>query len=571
MTDVQLYDDPIIRLTQDPNLNKDRAKTTELLRIISGFPLTERKVSKLCQACFSILQTLEKLSLSFKSWEFLSLDFNSDNHFSSSDDKIKSFNNNIADKVIVACKELNKKLNKITADLDYITKASRTLTPVEYISDSGTLLTSLVLRNIKLKNEAAENLTVSYLKAKLIIIGKELELMLTQSDDILTILTYKNFIVSLLRQLNDAILMDDAESKYECLAVINDMEKMFDAFKLEKAKEVAIYKQNEYEEKDRQRELERKQEQERAQAREKQIEEERAKQKQREEERASQKDEFFDLVDELKPPASSSRHHHHNATNSRRHSPHISTPRSEMGDVDDYDYSDSDVGSNSMYSSTMTQPPLIHSITKSNDSPLQRRDSISSLSTSTLLHKTTISDELPYLMTAFSSAKNFEEDVSHFKEEKKHSPKLAKKEVSQPVEIKNEKQIYNHKSHLPESSLYSESVLLNRQNGNASPGTSPASSYLYANNSLLSKLGIKPQVITTELPPRELNATARANQKPRALPPPSERLFIKNEESPDESNKENQSRLLTPLTKANLESHTFSKLAVDQQFNDFVE
>lgn len=622
MTEVELYDDPIIRLIQDPNLNKDRAKTTELLRIINGFPLTERKVSKLCQSCFSILQTLEKLSLSFKSWEFLSLDFNSDNHFSSSDDKIKSFNNNIADKVIVVCKELNRKLNKITADLDHITKASRTLTPIEFISDSGTLLTSLVLRNIKLKNESAENLTISYLKAKLIIIGKELELMLIQTDDRLTILTYKNFIVSLLRQLNDAIELDDTESKYECLAVVNDMEKMFDAFKLEKAREVAVYKQKENEENERQRQLEREQEQKRAQARERQIEEERAKHRQLEEERAKHReldrertkleeekiklqklqrdDEFVDLVEEFKPPnpipiPTSSRQNHHSIHSSRRESPNISTPRSDMDDVDDYDYSDSEVGYNSLYSSTLTQPPLIHSITKTNDShtsSLQRRDSISSLSTSTLLHKTTISDELPYLMTAFSSAKNFEEDVSHFKEEEeKRTPQLKSQnkiqgKLSHSVivegpranKIANEKHFYNHKSHLPETSLYSESVLLNRSGGNSSPGTSPASSYLFSNNSLLSKLGIKPQVITTEFPAREMALLGRNNQQLKqlpqpVLPPATERLFIKNEKSSpeDDSNKENQTRLLTPLTKANLECHTFSKLAVDQQFNDFVE
>lgn len=622
MTEVELYEDPIIRLIQDPNLNKDRAKTTELLRIINGFPLTERKVSKLCQSCFSILQTLEKLSLSFKSWEFLSLDFNSDNHFSSSDDKIKSFNNNIADKVIVVCKELNRKLNKITADLDHITKASRTLTPIEFISDSGTLLTSLVLRNIKLKNESAENLTISYLKAKLIIIGKELELMLIQTDDRLTILTYKNFIVSLLRQLNDAIELDDTESKYECLAVVNDMEKMFDAFKLEKAREVAVYKQKENEENERQRQLEREQEQKRAQARERQIEEERAKHRQLEEERAKHReldrertkleeekiklqklqrdDEFVNLVEEFKPPnpipiPTSSRQNHHSIHSSRRESPNISTPRSDMDDVDDYDYSDSEVGYNSLYSSTLTQPPLIHSITKTNDShtsSLQRRDSISSLSTSTLLHKTTISDELPYLMTAFSSAKNFEEDVSHFKEEEeKRTPQLKSQnkiqgKLSHSVivegpranKIANEKHFYNHKSHLPETSLYSESVLLNRSGGNSSPGTSPASSYLFSNNSLLSKLGIKPQVITTEFPAREMALLGRTNQQLKqlpqpALPPATERLFIKNEKSSpeDDSNKENQTRLLTPLTKANLECHTFSKLAVDQQFNDFVE
>ncbi|ODV80122.1 uncharacterized protein CANTADRAFT_49849 [Suhomyces tanzawaensis NRRL Y-17324] len=513
MADVEPYEDPIIRLIQDPNLNRDKAKTSELIKIISGFPLAERKVSKLCLSTFAILQTLEKLSLTFKSWEFLSLDFNSEYHFSNQDDKLKRFNNNVADKVITTCNEMNKKLNRISIDIDSITKASRTLSPVEYISDSGTLLTSLVLRSIKLKNEVVDNLTVAYLKAKLILIGKDLEAMLMDAEDDTTILTYKNFIVNLLKQLNSAIELEDAESKYECLAVMNDMEKMFDAFKLEKVREVAVRKSKDEEPEDTENDQE-----------------------------------------ELHP--------------------HNSTPNTQqlVSDDDvDFDYSDSDVGSNSLYSSTLSQPPMIHSITKSHvdSSPrVTRRDSVSSLSTSTLLHKTTISDEMPYLMTAFSSAKNIEEDISHFQEEEKIVPQFKKRPEkeyrSREKEVeKKEKHFYSHKPKLPENSLYSESVILSQP----TPGSSPASSYLFSNNSLLSKLGIKPQVITTDVPHgKELAVTGKLNQ-----PQQQQKLPLAIEASDDEdTNKENK-KLLTPLTKANLETHTFSKLTPENGFADYVD
>lgn len=533
------YDDPIIKLIQDPNLNKDKNKTSQLIRLINGFPLTERKVSKLCQSSFSILQTLEKFKLTFKSWEFLSLDYNSDSHFNTvdNDHDIKTFNNGIAAKVLKTCNELNVKVNKVSIDLDFITKASRTLTPMEYISDSGTLLTSLLLRSIKLKNEVVDNLTVAYLKAKLISIGKELEIMLNNSNGVdeesdLTVLTYKTFIINLLKQLNNSIENEDNEAKYESLAVINDMEKMFDAFKLEKAREqaVSIYKE----------EVEQEIQQEIQLDLDNKID-----------------DDYLDLEETPKSkaiptPGPRNRGSRRGAP-SRVPSPkmnlqNLATPTSD----DDYDYSDSDYGSNSLYSSSFGGA-MVHSITKSNSnlqkpsSPkLHRKDSLSTLSTSTMLHKTTLSEELPYLMTAFSSARNFEEDVNHFKEEDQKSHKKDQKPRRSPptehVEAKKEKQFYSHKTNLPDSSLYSESIVLPKPS---------AASYLYSNNSLLAKLGIRPQVITAELP-KELGISARANGTY------SPKKYIKVDD--DESNKENKQIPGLALTKENLESHT---LAVD--------
>jgi len=241
LADIDVYEDPILKLAKDPNLNKEKEKTKELIHIIHSFPLTERKVSKLCQLSLTILQSLEKIELNLKNWAFLSLDINSENHFNKDNNEdIKNFNNNVSLKVLNNCNEFNRKLNKISVDLDYITKSLRTLTPLEYILDSGTLLTSLTLRNIRLKDEISDKITIAYLKAKLITIGTDLETMLVDDEDNSTAVTYKNFVVSLLKQLNNAIEMEDTSAKYECLAVINDMEQMFNVYKLDRIQQIAI-------------------------------------------------------------------------------------------------------------------------------------------------------------------------------------------------------------------------------------------------------------------------------------------------------------------------------------------
>ncbi|EGW34097.1 uncharacterized protein SPAPADRAFT_49170 [Spathaspora passalidarum NRRL Y-27907] len=427
------YHDPIISLVQDPNLNKDNDKSSQLIKLIQN--ITERKVSKLCSSAFIILQTLEKLQMKFKSWEFLSLDYNSDYHFENKDDHIKQFNTGVADKVIVACSEMNIKIVKISADVDYISKSSRTLTPLDLISDSGTMLTSLVLRIIKLKNEITEHLTISYSKAKLISIGQELELM---DEDESTVETYKSFIVSLLRQLNEAIESGDFEAKYECLAVINDMEQMFEKFKLERMMT------------DLSRTIE---------------------------DNYSSDDEVQEPMSEIPSP-----------------------PEDHSTDEDFFDYSDSDI-TNSVYSSQ--QLPLVHSITRQHTH--QAKDSLSSWSQP---KPTTITEELPYLMTAFSSAKAFEEDVSHYKSESSSSTTSSQTPISAPsssrqiptqetkarsapptasAEHRN-KPFFHKAANLPDSSLYNESILVEK---------SLPSPYL--NNSLLSRLGIRPQVVTVPM------------------------------------------------------------------------
>lgn len=526
----QPYVDPVISLVTDPNLNKDQSKSTELIRLIQN--ITERKISKLCSSAFIILQTLEKLQLKLKSWEFLSLDYNSQFHFEQQSNDIKQFNTGVADKVLIACTEINRKISKISSDIDFISKASRTLSPLDLISDSGTMLTSLILRIIKLKNELAELLSISYLKAKLILIGEELEEIMgnNQDDDEdnrdkSTVEAYKSFITGLLRQLNDAIDENDNDAKYECLAMINDMERMFEKFKLERM--VDSIEQS--------------------------------------------------IIQENALVTTSTPSH----THLDPHQPQHQRRYSEVTYTEfDFDSSDSDIHTTA--SQQQHTAPLVHSITRQNNGG---KDSLSVASTTSSTHKSTITDELPYLMTAFSSVKNMEEDIAHYAPRAPLSPNsssnrsspvtasatLAKKRSTplgpslppnfyESQQQQTRKPYFHKTSNLPQSSLYSESSMVNDN----PQGRLPNPYVLSSNTSFLARLGIRPQVISVPLEtPTLVNSTITdKNEKQQQV-------------DEDVEDKENIEKGVRLLTTENLRSHEIMKLNVmdsfDDEIDDFVE
>lgn len=449
------YTDPIINLANDPELNKDKFKATKILGVIQSFPLVERRISKLCQLSLSILQVLEKIELNLKNWAFLSLDINSNNHFLLDEtSNVKQFNNSISLKVLEDCKDINRNLLHVSSDLDYVTKESKTLTPMEYILDSGTLLTSLSLRNIKLKYEVTDKVTVAYLKAKLIVIGTELEVMLGDDTQVQTILTYKTFVANLLKQLNEAIAEEDNTEKTECLALINDVEKMFEAFKLEHVRTQLQTKAPTKGTKE------------------------------------TESPEPFVNIQKVLPP---------------------SRP------FEDDEFSDSDMSS-TMFGSGYNSP-LVHSITK--DTP----KSIDTFLEPSDLHKTTLSEEMPYLLSAFNAAKAVEKDILSFSEPKLKRSSRSSLNPTPKTFIPQEDSVpISHNFHLPNTPLTSQSTILN--------DLKPSPYSLY-NNSLLSRLGIRPQVIEV----------------------PKESHF-----KDKEANKEN-----LPLTHKNLHSHTLHNALNDPE------
>lgn len=542
--EVESYEDPILALARDPDLNREKGKTSKIILLIQGFPIVERKVSRLCQLSLTILQTLEKIELNLKNWAFMSLDLNSANHFDSGNtNEIRNFNSNVSFKVIESCRELTQKLNKITADLDFITAALRSLSPIEFISDSGTLLTSLTLRNIKLKDDLRDKVTVAYSKAKLITIGTDLEAMLVNGDDDqrATVESYKQFVVSLLAQLSDAVEQNDIEQRNECLAVINDMEQMFEVYKAEREAERA--------------ELERSHALERAQ------------------EAQKSQDSQTSQTSQSSAGLQSSKLHEslkvHSET--RSHTENLNTAHQKYALVGPTDYSDeyesSDDFSMSHSTATLYIQPTVHSITKHGEAGPEsaRRGSITSFASASILQKSTITEELPYLMSAFNLAREIEEDLHHYKEEdpqgkEKRTTKQKQSKMENVKELPKEMARPHLPKNLPQTPLFSESQILHQ------PVLSPGA-YLYANNSLLLKFGIKPQVITAELP-KHLTESAVFNRNPQLASPDSPSYFGSKLLSGKKEDKENK----TLLTRENLESHNLKSLMADTQLAlDYVE
>lgn len=429
LIDEESFEDPILNLSRDPDLNRTPHKKALLKTTIESFSPAERRVSNLCKTSVAILRVLEEIELNLKNWAFLSLDINSNNHFdTSNDEKIKSFNAGVAIKVLKDCEGFNRKLHRLSMDIDRISKEVQLLSYKEYILDSGTLLLSLILRVVRLKDKITEKVKVAYLKAKLIKIGTDLESLVTSDEEEFTVKMYKNFVVSLLSQLNDAVNSEDVSSTYECFAVILDLEKMFEAFRLDRLQQMA------------------------AQA--KSMEQ-----------------------------AKSSKQNY-------RKLQHTSESEYDSDDYEAYDDDFPDFGDSVHSSRTSQNFPTIHSITKeSRDSRglgrelTNKSDSFLLKGSSSLLQKTSISDEVPYLMSAFNLAKVFEEDVKHYKGSQEKDLSRNARDSSLSTKKVTQSNIETSKGRKQHERLGG----LNN--------SMDAFNFLQTNYSTLSMLGIRPQVI----------------------------------------------------------------------------
>ena len=488
----QEFEDKILRLARDPELNRQRNKTSQLVLLIQNFSVAERKFARLCHLSLKILQTLEKIELNLKNWEFLSLDINSANHFDASNsDEIKLFNTNVSVRILSSCQELTVKLNKLSADIDFITKALRTLAPFEYISDSGTLLTSLTLRSIRLKDKLRRKVTIAYLKATLITIGTDLEAMLSDGLDEqqATISSYRQFVVCLLGQLNQAVEDENEEDINECFAVISDMEQMFEAFKLETAQKFTK-----------------------------------------------------DLV----------------VASKTRDEGFLTLDGSEFTINDDLTWTSQ--GSLPLY-----LRPVVPSITtpSSADEGNEHHSKglVLSFGSNSILQRSTISEELPYLMSAFNLAKSLEEDMHHFKEKEEESAKEPVKNTGLQNSFGTpSKHFLNRSGIIGKTSLYSGSQFVQ-------PLSLPGS-YLYSNNSLISKMGIKPQVITTKIPGELVdNALNSCGVSNYLVSSTANNRSLEGKDSESEEDKENSVKLI-PLTKENLATHNLTALTSSDIISD---
>ncbi|ODV97731.1 hypothetical protein PACTADRAFT_236 [Pachysolen tannophilus NRRL Y-2460] len=233
-TTLQPYIDPIISLVKDPDLNRDKAKSNQLLDIINGFAPDDRDVKKNCILGFQVLRDLEKLEMrTLQHWEFKSL------HYSITlTDRI---NKDLIKKILNNCVETNEFLANISEEINELNGFLKKLDIFQYLSDAGTLLTALTLRIIDLKNKINDFISVNYAKARLINIGIDLEELVISNNkenggngnsnhtllNESTINSYKSFIGQLLKQLNNSIESNDNIGIMECIQIINDVEQMF--------------------------------------------------------------------------------------------------------------------------------------------------------------------------------------------------------------------------------------------------------------------------------------------------------------------------------------------------------
>ncbi|GMF98691.1 unnamed protein product [[Candida] boidinii] len=163
-------------------------------------------------------------------------------------------------------------LVELSIEIDELNEFSKKISPLQRISDPGTILTELGLRIIKLKNDLDDHISVQYSKARLVNIGIDLENLIYKlklddenfikefgEDAVLsnnnsnndpsnnnissnglseeTVQSYKNFINTLLQQLSDSVNNKDTIEVMECISVVNDVEKMFETMKTQQLSE----------------------------------------------------------------------------------------------------------------------------------------------------------------------------------------------------------------------------------------------------------------------------------------------------------------------------------------------
>ncbi|CDK28389.1 unnamed protein product [Kuraishia capsulata CBS 1993] len=242
MAEIQIYQDPLILLLKDPGLNKDKEKSSKLLSLIRGIPQEQVKLKQSCLDGFQILRDLERIGLRSSTWHKASLNFQIVSrgvHMSPEEFKKRQLNSQLATQILQSCLDLRRLLIDISEEVEDLNEYVSSLSPLQCISDPGTILCELSFRIIRLKNKLEEEISVTYSKAKLITIGKELEDHLFLYDDSHplseeTVEKYTSFVNQLLKQLNDCVSQNDTIGTMECVAVVNDVEKMFEAMQFKR-------------------------------------------------------------------------------------------------------------------------------------------------------------------------------------------------------------------------------------------------------------------------------------------------------------------------------------------------
>ncbi|ANZ77183.1 BA75_03337T0 [Komagataella pastoris] len=250
--EVSTYGDSLVDLLKDPKLNSDKVKIQKLFHIIKA--TKDRKLKRVCLNGFQNLRDLEHIAQRLDNWEFKTLEYHlvdgiyvstvGDESSSNDTMNLKNeqdlverqfFQKELASKVLKTCMELYEQLNELNGAVERINEFLLEMSPSEYISDLGTILAQLTFRCLRLQKSLEYKLHIKYCKSKLVVIGIDLErimaLNLNESLTEKTVLGYRSYITDLLKQVEDCILNNDTIGTMECLSVVKDVERMFDAVK----------------------------------------------------------------------------------------------------------------------------------------------------------------------------------------------------------------------------------------------------------------------------------------------------------------------------------------------------
>lgn len=240
MNDMEMstFVDPLMDLLHSADLNKQVALSEKLLAYIED--ISDSKIRQWCVDSLTILRDLERIELKLHGWEFTTLDYRLDVEKHSTPIKDDDIKLQLSRRVLKISLELYDQLNIEGENIVIAIDRSRMLSPRQLISDAGTILTELVLRLTKLREQLHKDISVGYSRAKLVIIGCELEKMVTdvQEDnqissqlDPVIVNNYKQFVNTLLTQLEQSVTSGDTMSTMESIAIVNDVEKMFESMK----------------------------------------------------------------------------------------------------------------------------------------------------------------------------------------------------------------------------------------------------------------------------------------------------------------------------------------------------
>ncbi|KAG0684019.1 hypothetical protein C6P40_000315 [Pichia californica] len=224
------FADPLISLLHSSNLNKDKELTDTLCEYIDE--ISDNQIKQWCIDSLTLLRDLEKIEIQLDQWEFHTLDFTLEKGIGNDDKMLKNLANRVLEKSTNLRNLLSNERDNINLSIERSRNVSKNV--IKVISDAGTILIELTMRIVKLGKSLDQKVTIGYSRAKLTIIGSELKKLVTLDPTIIDkeiVTNYTTFVDNLLNQLNMAVAHNDTVGLWESVAIIGDVEKMFETMK----------------------------------------------------------------------------------------------------------------------------------------------------------------------------------------------------------------------------------------------------------------------------------------------------------------------------------------------------